>query len=82
MARSRDPLLPLQHLTPPHSSSCDTFLRVVQIINTLFLNMSDTNVSHENCPTSAPFFGFMGVTAALCFASKWILPNVSSVILF
>jgi ATP synthase proteolipid subunit len=29
-----------------------------------------TNVSYETCPTSAPFFGFMGVTAALCFASK------------
>ena len=27
-------------------------------------------VSYETCPTSAPFFGFMGVTAALCFASK------------
>lgn len=32
--------------------------------------MSTTNVSYETCPTSAPFFGFMGVTAALCFASK------------
>jgi len=31
--------------------------------------MSDT-VSRETCPTSAPFFGFMGVTAALCFASE------------
>ena len=28
-------------------------------------------VSYETCPTSAPFFGFMGVTAALCFASKF-----------
>ena len=28
------------------------------------------NVSYETCPTSAPFFGFMGVTAALCFASE------------
>ena len=28
-----------------------------------------TTVSYETCPTSAPFFGFMGVTAALCFAS-------------
>ena len=27
-------------------------------------------VSYETCPTSAPFFGFMGVTAALCFASN------------
>lgn len=26
-------------------------------------------VSQEICPTSAPFFGFMGVTAALCFAN-------------
>mmetsp|Transcript_33073 Transcript_33073/g.31515 ORF Transcript_33073/g.31515 Transcript_33073/m.31515 type:complete len:143 (+) Transcript_33073:97-525(+) len=26
-------------------------------------------VSYETCPTSAPFFGFMGVTAALCFAN-------------
>mmetsp|Transcript_12670 Transcript_12670/g.29817 ORF Transcript_12670/g.29817 Transcript_12670/m.29817 type:complete len:168 (+) Transcript_12670:80-583(+) len=25
--------------------------------------------SYENCPTSAPFFGFMGVTAALVFAN-------------
>ena len=25
--------------------------------------------STENCPTSAPFFGFMGVTAALVFAN-------------
>ena len=31
--------------------------------------MSTSNVSYETCPTSAPFFGFMGVTAALCFAS-------------
>ena len=30
-------------------------------------------VSYETCPTSAPFFGFMGVTAALCFASKCFL---------
>jgi hypothetical protein len=30
-----------------------------------------TTVSYETCPTSAPFFGFMGVTAALCFASKF-----------
>ena len=29
-----------------------------------------TTVSYETCPTSAPFFGFMGVTAALCFASN------------
>ena len=28
-------------------------------------------VSYETCPSSAPFFGFMGVTAALCFASKY-----------
>jgi len=27
--------------------------------------------SVENCPTSAPFFGFMGVTAALVFASAY-----------
>lgn len=26
-------------------------------------------VSYETCPSSAPFFGFMGVTAALCFAN-------------
>ena len=25
--------------------------------------------SQEMCPTSAPFFGFMGVSAALCFAN-------------
>lgn len=29
-----------------------------------------STVSYETCPTSAPFFGFMGVTAALCFASE------------
>lgn len=28
-----------------------------------------TTISYETCPTSAPFFGFMGVTAALCFAN-------------
>ena len=28
-----------------------------------------TNVSYETCPTSAPFFGFMGVTAALVFSN-------------
>ena len=33
-----------------------------------------TTVSYETCPTSAPFFGFMGVTAALCFAS---MTNIS-----
>lgn len=33
-----------------------------------------TTVSYETCPTSAPFFGFMGVTAALCFASKSLFP--------
>lgn len=27
------------------------------------------DITYETCPTSAPFFGFMGVTAALCFAS-------------
>lgn len=26
-------------------------------------------MSYETCPSSAPFFGFMGVTAALCFAN-------------
>ena len=31
--------------------------------------MSTATVSYETCPTSAPFFGFMGVTAALCFAN-------------
>lgn len=31
-----------------------------------------STVSYETCPTSAPFFGFMGVTAALCFASEKI----------
>ena len=25
----------------------------------------------ELCPTSAPFFGFMGVAASIIFASKW-----------
>lgn len=29
-----------------------------------------STISYETCPTSAPFFGFMGVTAALCFASE------------
>ena len=33
-----------------------------------------STISYETCPTSAPFFGFMGVTAALCFASE--LPKV------
>jgi hypothetical protein len=27
-------------------------------------------VSYETCPTSAPFFGFMGAAAALVFGSK------------
>eukprot|EP00613_Pedinella_sp_CCMP2098_P007159 CAMPEP_0171600624 /NCGR_PEP_ID=MMETSP0990-20121206/4439_1 /TAXON_ID=483369 /ORGANISM="non described non described, Strain CCMP2098" /LENGTH=170 /DNA_ID=CAMNT_0012162627 /DNA_START=26 /DNA_END=538 /DNA_ORIENTATION=+ len=31
--------------------------------------MSLLLASVENCPTSAPFFGFMGVTAALVFAN-------------
>jgi len=26
----------------------------------------------EKCPASAPFFGFMGVTAAIVFASKFL----------
>lgn len=26
------------------------------------------------CPNSATFFGFMGVTAALVFCSKWSTP--------
>jgi uncharacterized membrane protein len=34
------------------------------------LSVMSGTVSYETCPTSAPFFGFMGVTAALCFASK------------
>ena len=33
----------------------------------------DPTHSIEVCPTSAPFFGFMGVSAALCFASKYII---------
>jgi hypothetical protein len=42
----------------------------------LGLKMSSTTpVSYETCPTSAPFFGFMGVTAALCFASKCVNRN-------
>ena len=28
-----------------------------------------SEISYDNCPTSAPFFGFMGVTAALVFAN-------------
>jgi hypothetical protein len=28
-------------------------------------------VLSELCPTSAPFFGFMGITAALVFASAF-----------
>jgi V-type H+-transporting ATPase proteolipid subunit len=31
--------------------------------------LSTILASTENCPTSAPFFGFMGVTAALVFAN-------------
>ena len=31
--------------------------------------MLSTLLSTENCPTSAPFFGFMGVTSALVFAN-------------
>ena len=38
-------------------------------------------VSYETCPTSAPFFGFMGVTAALCFASKCYAKNAGSIAL-
>ena len=32
-------------------------------------------MSKEICPTSAPFFGFMGVSAALCFASKSLIED-------
>lgn len=35
--------------------------------------MGDATHSIEVCPTSAPFFGFMGVSAALCFASKYFI---------
>ena len=31
--------------------------------------MLSTLMTTENCPTSAPFFGFMGVTSALVFAN-------------
>jgi hypothetical protein len=38
--------------------------------------MSDSIVM-EICPSSAPFFGFMGVTSALVFASKWALQSIA-----
>ena len=37
------------------------FPRIVTMLSTL--------MTTENCPTSAPFFGFMGVTSALVFAN-------------
>jgi V-type H+-transporting ATPase proteolipid subunit len=33
------------------------------------LTISSDSYSYENCPTSAPFFGFMGVASALVFAN-------------
>jgi len=41
--------------------------------------MSDT--SFDNCPPSAPFFGFMGVAAALVFASKNFFGSIISFLL-
>jgi len=36
--------------------------------------MADATVQIEKCPASAPFFGFMGVTAAIVFASElWMV---------
>lgn len=35
------------------------------------LRFAMSGYSMENCPLSAPFFGFMGVTSALVFASKF-----------
>jgi hypothetical protein len=31
--------------------------------------MGDYDISYENCPPSAAFFGFMGVSSALIFAN-------------
>lgn len=33
---------------------------------------ADATVQIEKCPASAPFFGFMGVTAAIVFASTCV----------
>lgn len=41
----------------------------LQALSANTAKMSTSTVSYETCPTSAPFFGFMGVTAALCFAN-------------
>jgi hypothetical protein len=46
-------------------------------VKLLHFNSKMSQVSYESCPTSAPFFGFMGVTAALCFASKDICFDVA-----
>ena len=37
----------------------------------MFTELVTTVLDTELCPTSAPFFGFMGVTSALVFASAW-----------
>ena len=35
------------------------------------MNLCTAAARKENCPPSAPFFGFMGCAAALVFACKW-----------
>ena len=36
-------------------------------------------VSYETCPTSAPFFGFMGAAAALVFGSKCFFSELDEI---
>lgn len=40
--------------------------------NSPLTNSKMASVTYEVCPTSAPFFGFMGVTAAIVFASEFM----------
>ena len=58
-----------------------TKVLIYLLYSTLYLNtMAD--ITYETCPTSAPFFGFMGVTAALCFASKERLDSAALCVQF
>ena len=54
---------------PPHTYTHSTN----HVYTDTFSKMADVGATPqvEKCPASAPFFGFMGVTAAIVFASKW-----------
>jgi len=69
----KDPKEELAIRTHHHESvACFKICILFSLNKLLFFNTLNTmaDITYETCPTSAPFFGFMGVTAALCFASE------------